>query len=77
MIRDCLNHSKLSNHGYKFNIIDVSESELRKEKLFPSWLSGELHIAYKNLEHLKRRYLKREKDELRKYLKNEVFPELR
>ena len=76
MIKDWLKHSQRSNHGYKFNIIDVSETEVRKEKLFLSWLAGELLIAYKSPEHLKRRYIKREKDELHKYLKNEVFPDL-
>ena len=59
MIKDWLKHSQRSNHGYKFNIIDVSETEVRKEKLFLSWLAGELLIAYKSPEHLKRRYIKR------------------
>lgn len=76
MIRDWLNHSKRCNHGYKFNIIDVAETEIRKEQLFPFWLAGELLIAYKNPEHLKRRYIKRDKTELREYLGNEVFPSL-
>lgn len=76
MIRDWLIHSKRNNHAYKYNIIDVSETDIRKETAFPKWLAGELLLAYKNPEHLKRRYSKREREELRNYLINEVFPPL-
>jgi hypothetical protein len=74
MIRDWLNQSIRSNHKYKYNIIDISETDIRTEQAFPTWLAGELLIAYKNPEHLRRRYSKRNKSELRDYLINEVFP---
>lgn len=76
MIREWLNYSKRSNNVFKFNVIDLTETNIRAEKVFPLWLAGELLIAYKNPEHLKRRYLKRAKSELRNYLLNEVFPPL-
>ncbi|MGG3889603.1 Hachiman antiphage defense system protein HamA [Metabacillus fastidiosus] len=76
MIRDWLIHSNRSNHRYKYNIIDVSETDIRAETAFPLWLATELLLAYKNPNHLKRRYSKRGKAELRDYLINEVFPPL-
>ena len=76
MVKGWLDYSKRINHGYKYNIVDISETDVRKEILFPDWLAEELLVAYKNPEHLKRRYLKRNKDELHNYLKNEVFPDL-
>lgn len=76
MIQDWLNHLERTSHNYKFNIIDLSETRVRNEDLFPAWLAKELLIAYKNPDHLKRRYSKREKVELREYLMDEVFPPL-
>lgn len=74
MIRDWLIHTTRNTHGYQYNVIDVSETDIRAEVAFPSWLAGELLVAYKNPEHLKRRYSKRDKKELQDYLVNEVFP---
>lgn len=76
MIHDWLKHSERSNHSYKFKVIDLSETEIRKQELFPQWLAEELLMAYKNPNHLKRRYSKKDKSELRKYLADEVFPPL-
>ena len=74
MIRDWLIHKNRNTQAYKYNVIDVSETNIRTEKAFPMWLASELLIAYKNPDHLKRRYSKRDKSELYNYLTNEVFP---
>lgn len=76
MIRQWLVHTNRSTQGYKYNVIDVSETDIRANKAFPTWLARELLLAYKNPDHLKRRYCRREKMELRDYLANEVFPPL-
>lgn len=74
MIRDWLIHTNRNAQQFKYNVIDVSETNIRTNKAFPTWLARELLLAYKNPEHLKRRYSRRNKKELRDYLVNEVFP---
>lgn len=76
MIRDWLRIVTRYEHDYKFNIIDATETDIREDASFPSWLAEQLLVAYKNPEHLKRRYSKREKGELKNYLTTQVFPPL-
>lgn len=72
-----LQNRSRGEHSFKFNIIDVTEVQnIRKDAKFPSWLAEELLVAHKNPEHLKRRYSRRDKKELRDYLDGEVFPQL-
>ncbi|GAB6178836.1 hypothetical protein JCM14036_01550 [Desulfotomaculum defluvii] len=76
MIREWLVYTNRNNQQYKYNVIDISETDIRKVNGFPTWLARELLLAYKNPDHLKRRYSRRDKRELRDYLVNEVFPQV-